>query len=157
VRDNLLLGNPSATDDELWSALRSACAEDFIRRIPEGLDAEVGERGVLLSGGERQRLALARAFLKNAPILLLDEATSAVDVKSEHLLQAALTKLRANRTAIVIAHRLSTIIEADVIHVLHQGRILAHGTHAELMQSSAYYRELTALAFTPGEGSFHSP
>jgi ATP-binding cassette subfamily B protein/subfamily B ATP-binding cassette protein MsbA len=157
VRDNLLLGNPSATDDELWSALSSACAEDFIRRIPEGLDAEVGERGVLLSGGERQRLALARAFLKNAPILLLDEATSAVDVKSEHLIQAALTKLRANRTSIVIAHRLSTIIEANVIHVLHQGRILAHGTHAELMQSSAYYRELTALAFTPGEGSFHSP
>ncbi|MCE2695822.1 MAG: ABC transporter ATP-binding protein, partial [Verrucomicrobiaceae bacterium] len=80
-------------------------------------------------------------------ILLLDEATSAVDVKSEHLIQTALTKLRANRTSIVIAHRLSTIIEADVIHVLHQGRLHAHGTHAELMQSSAYYRELTALAF----------
>ncbi len=147
VRENLLIGQPTATDEQLWSALRDACAEDFIRRIPEGLDSEVGERGVLLSGGERQRLALARAFLKNAPILLLDEATSAVDVKSEHLIQEALTKLRSNRTAIVIAHRLSTIIEADVIYVLHQGSILAHGTHAELLQSSGYYREMAALAF----------
>lgn len=147
VRDNLLLGKTDATDDELWAALRSACADDFIQRIPEGLDAEVGERGVLLSGGERQRLALARAFLKNAPILLLDEATSAVDVKSEHLIQEALAKLRANRTSLIIAHRLSTIIEADVIHVLHHGRILAKGKHEELLQTCGYYRELAALAF----------
>jgi ABC-type multidrug transport system fused ATPase/permease subunit len=147
IRDNLHLGKPAATDDELWSALRDACAEDFVQRLPEGLDAEVGERGVLLSGGERQRLALARAFLKNAPILLLDEATSSVDVKSEHLIQAALTKLRANRTSLIIAHRLSTIIEADVIYVLHQGRILAHGSHSELLQNSGYYREMAALAF----------
>ncbi|MCB1276174.1 ABC transporter ATP-binding protein [Prosthecobacter sp.] len=152
VRDNLLLGKPSATDDELWTALRDACAEDFVKRLPEGLDAEVGERGVLLSGGERQRLALARAFLKDAPILLLDEATSSVDVKSEHLIQTALVRLRANRTSLVIAHRLSTIVEADVIYVLHLGRVLVHGTHAELLQSSAYYRELTALAFDQGEG-----
>ena len=150
VRDNLLIGKPSATDAELWAALRDACAEDFIRRSPEGLDAEVGERGVLLSGGERQRLALARAFLKDAPVLLLDEATSAVDVKSEHLIQAALAKLRANRTSLIIAHRLSTIVEADVIYVLHQGKILAHGTHEELLQSSAYYREMAALAFDGG-------
>lgn len=153
VRDNLRLGQPDASDEQLWSALSDACAEDFIRRLPEGLDAEVGERGVLLSGGERQRLALARAFLKNAPILLLDEATSAVDVKSEHLIQQALAKLRANRTSLVIAHRLSTITAADVIYVLHQGRILAHGSHAELLESSAYYRELTALAFDRGDGS----
>lgn len=150
VRDNLLIGKPSASDAELWAALRDACAEDFIRRSPEGLDAEVGERGVLLSGGERQRLALARAFLKDAPVLLLDEATSAVDVKSEHLIQAALAKLRANRTSLIIAHRLSTIVEADVIYVLHQGKILAHGTHEELLQSSAYYREMAALAFDGG-------
>ncbi|OYW30751.1 MAG: hypothetical protein B7Z47_03230 [Chthoniobacter sp. 12-60-6] len=150
VRDNLLIGKPSASDDELWAALREACAEDFIRRSPEGLDAEVGERGVLLSGGERQRLALARAFLKDAPVLLLDEATSAVDVKSEHLIQTALAKLRANRTSLIIAHRLSTIVEADVIYVLHQGRMLAHGTHEELLQSSAYYREMAALAFDGG-------
>jgi len=147
VRDNLLLGKPSATDDELWSALRDACAEDFIKRLPEGLDAEVGERGVLLSGGERQRLALARAFLKDAPILLLDEATSAVDVKSEQLIQQALTKLRANRTCLIIAHRLSTIVEADSIYVLHQGRILAKGKHEELLQSCPYYGEMAALAF----------
>ncbi len=151
VRDNLLIGKPTATDEELWAALRDACAEDFVRRIPEGLDAEVGERGVLLSGGERQRLALARAFLKDAPILLLDEATSAVDVKSEHLIQTALAKLRANRTSLIIAHRLSTIIEADVIYVLHQGRILASGTHEELLQQSPYYREMAALAFDEGK------
>lgn len=150
VRDNLLIGKPSATDDELWAALRDACAEDFIRRSPEGLDAEVGERGVLLSGGERQRLALARAFLKDAPVLLLDEATSAVDVKSERLIQTALAKLRANRTSLIIAHRLSTIVEADVIYVLHLGKILAHGTHEELLQSSPYYREMAALAFDDG-------
>ncbi|WP_395730578.1 ABC transporter ATP-binding protein [Prosthecobacter sp.] len=153
VRDNLLIGKPGATDDELWAALRDACAEDFVQRIPEGLDAEVGERGVLLSGGERQRLALARAFLKDAPILLLDEATSAVDVKSEQLIQAALAKLRANRTSLIIAHRLSTIVEADLIYVLHLGRILARGTHEELLQTSSYYREMAALAFDGGEGS----
>ena len=150
VRDNLLIGKPGASDDELWAALRDACAEDFVQRIPEGLDAEVGERGVLLSGGERQRLALARAFLKDAPVLLLDEATSAVDVKSEHLIQTALAKLRANRTSLIIAHRLSTIVEADVIYVLHQGRILASGTHEELLQTSPYYREMAVLAFDGG-------
>jgi ATP-binding cassette subfamily B protein/subfamily B ATP-binding cassette protein MsbA len=153
VRDNLLLGKTNATDGELWSALRNACAEDFIKRLPEGLDAEVGERGVLLSGGERQRLALARAFLKDAPILLLDEATSSVDVKSEQLIQQALAKLRANRTSLVIAHRLSTITAADAIYVLHQGRVLAHGTHEALLQSCAYYREMAVLAFDQGQAA----
>ena len=147
------MGKSNATDEELWAALRQACAEDFVQRIPEGLDAEVGERGVLLSGGERQRLTLARAFLKDAPVLLLDEATSAIDVKSEQLIQAALVKLRANRTSLIIAHRLSTIVEADVIYVLHHGRILASGTHAELLQTSSYSRELTALAFEHGEAT----
>ena len=151
VRDNLLLGSPGATDDELWAALRDACAEDFVRRNPEGLAAEVGERGVLLSGGERQRLALARAFLKDAPVLLLDEATSAVDVKSEQLIQSALSRLRQNRTCLVIAHRLSTIVSADKIYVLHLGRILAHGTHEDLLQTCPYYREMAALAFDEGE------
>jgi len=151
VRDNLQLGNPAASDDQLWAALRDASAEDFVQRLPEKLAAEVGERGVLLSGGERQRLALARAFLKDAPILLLDEATSAVDVKSEHLIQQALARLRVNRTSLIIAHRLSTITTADVIYVLHQGRILAHGSHTDLLKTSAYYRELTTHAFAPGE------
>jgi len=148
VRENLLLGKPGATDDELWAALRAASAEDFIQRLPEKLDAEVGERGALLSGGERQRIALARAFLKDAPILLLDEATSSVDVKSEQLIQEALTRLRANRTCLIVAHRLSTVMAADEIHVLHQGRILASGTHAALLDSCGYYREMAALAFS---------
>lgn len=148
VRENLLLGKPGATDDELWAALRAASAEDFIQRLPEKLDAEVGERGALLSGGERQRIALARAFLKDAPILLLDEATSSVDVKSEQLIQEALTRLRANRTCLIVAHRLSTVMAADEIHVLHQGRILASGTHAALIDSCGYYREMAALAFS---------
>ena len=147
IRDNLLLGKPDATDEQLWEALSMACADDFVKRLDTGLDAEVGERGMRLSGGERQRLAMARAFLKNAPILLLDEATSAVDNKSEHLIQEALTKLRQNRTCLVIAHRLSTVIEADQIYVMRLGEILAHGTHAELMASCPYYAELAALAF----------
>jgi len=147
VRQNLLLGDPSATDEELWAALRLACADEFVSRLEHGLDTEVGERGMRLSGGERQRLSMARAFLKDAPILLLDEATSAVDNKSEHLIQQALQSLRQNRTSLVIAHRLSTIVEADCIYVLRLGEIVARGTHEELLKSSPYYAELAALAF----------
>ena len=146
IRSNLLLGHPNATDDELWTALRQACAETFVKAKPDGLDSQVGERGVLLSGGERQRITIARAFLKDAPILLLDEATSAVDNQSEHLIQQALKTLQKNRTSLVIAHRLSTIIDADVIHVLRQGRLLARGTHAELLETCPYYAELAAQA-----------
>jgi ATP-binding cassette subfamily B protein/subfamily B ATP-binding cassette protein MsbA len=144
VRENLRVGRATATDDEMWRALRLACAEDFVRALPEGLDAEVGERGVLFSGGERQRIAMARAFLKDAPVLLLDEATSAVDAKSEHLIQQALNALRQDRTCFIIAHRLATITEADVIHVMQHGRIVASGTHAELQEQNGYYRELVA-------------
>ena len=147
VRDNLLLGKPDASEQELWEALQLACADEFVRHMDKGLDSEVGERGTRLSGGERQRLSMARAFLKNAPILLLDEATSAVDNKSEHLIQEALTKLRQNRTCLVIAHRLSTVVEADRIYVMRLGEIVASGTHAELLKSSPYYAELAALAF----------
>lgn len=146
IRDNLRLGKPDATDDEMWEALKLACAEEFVRRHFDGLGAEVGERGVMLSGGERQRIAMARAFLKNAPILLLDEATSAVDSKSESLIQAALEKLRQDRTCLVIAHRLSTVTSADVIYVMRQGQIIAHGRHEELVKTCAYYRELASLA-----------
>jgi ATP-binding cassette subfamily B protein/subfamily B ATP-binding cassette protein MsbA len=146
IRSNLLLGQPSATEDELWTALRQACAETFVKAEPDGLDSQVGERGVLLSGGERQRITIARAFLKDAPILLLDEATSAVDNQSEHLIQQALKTLQKDRTSLVIAHRLSTIIDADVIHVLRQGRLLARGTHAELLETCPYYAELAAQA-----------
>lgn len=147
IRQNLLLGKPTASDDELWQALALANADEFVRRLPEGLDTQVGERGNRLSGGERQRLTMARAFLKNAPILLLDEATSAVDNKSEHLIQQALDALKQNRTCLVIAHRLSTVVDADIIYVLRQGEVVAHGNHEYLLQNSPYYAELSALAF----------
>jgi ABC-type multidrug transport system fused ATPase/permease subunit len=146
IRDNLRLGKHDATDEEMWQALDLACAGEFVRRGVDGLDAAVGERGVMLSGGERQRIAMARAFLKDAPILLLDEATSAVDTKSEQLIQQALETLRQDRTCLVIAHRLSTVVSADVIYVMRQGEVLAHGGHEELLVSSPYYRELASLA-----------
>ncbi|SKA75712.1 ATP-binding cassette, subfamily B [Prosthecobacter debontii] len=146
IRENLRLGKHDATEEELWLALRHACAEEFVRQHPNGLDAQVGERGVMLSGGERQRIAMARAFLKDAPILLLDEATSAVDNRSEQLIQQALETLRQDRTCLVIAHRLSTVVSADVIYVMRQGEVLAHGRHEELLESCAYYRELASLA-----------
>jgi ATP-binding cassette subfamily B protein/subfamily B ATP-binding cassette protein MsbA len=150
IRENLLLGKPNATDEELWQALELACAADFVKRLPEGLSSDVGERGSRLSGGERQRLSIARAFLKDAPILLLDEATSAVDNKSEQLIQQALASLRKNRTCLVIAHRLSTVVESDCIYVMRQGEIVASGTHEALLISSPYYAELAALAFDGG-------
>ena len=156
IRDNLRLGQPDATDEELWQALKHACADEFVQRMDSKLDAEVGERGVRLSGGERQRIAIARAFLKNAPILLLDEATSAVDTKSEHLIQKAINELRQNRTCLVIAHRLSTVVAADQIYVMRLGKILAHGRHHELVQSCPYYAELAALAFDQPEADQRS-
>jgi ATP-binding cassette subfamily B protein/subfamily B ATP-binding cassette protein MsbA len=149
LRSNLLLGRPTATEAELWEALRLACAEAFVRARDGGLDSEVGERGVLLSGGERQRIALARAFLKDAPLLLLDEATSAVDNQSEQWIQEALAALKRDRTCLVIAHRLSTVVEADVIHVMRHGRIIARGRHAELLQTCSYYAELAAAQDGP--------
>lgn len=151
IRENLLLGKPNATDEELWHALNLACADEFVKRLPEGLDAHVGERGSRLSGGERQRLSIARALLKDAPILLLDEATSAVDNKSEHLIQQALDNLRQSRTCLVIAHRLSTVVAADCIYVMKQGEVVASGTHESLLASSPYYAELSALAFDSGK------
>lgn len=146
VRENLLPGKPGATDAELWEALRLACADEFVRALPGGLGEGVGERGVRLSGGERQRIAMARAFLKGAPILLLDEATSSVDSKSEALIQRAIEALRKDRTCLIIAHRLSTVVGADVIYVMREGRIVASGSHGELTRSCPYYAELAHLA-----------
>lgn len=150
VRENLLPGKPGATDVELWEALRLACADEFVRALPGGLEEGVGERGGRLSGGERQRIAMARAFLKGAPILLLDEATSSVDAKSESLIQRAIQALRKDRTCLIIAHRLSTVVGADVIYVIRDGRIIASGAHAGLMRSCPYYAELAQLALRGG-------
>jgi ABC-type multidrug transport system fused ATPase/permease subunit len=143
IRNNLSLGKLDATDAELWTALTQACADNFVAELPNGLDSDVGERGSQLSGGERQRICIARAFLKNAPILLLDEATSAIDNKNETLIQKALESLKQSRTCLIIAHRLSTVINADNIYVMHQGNIIASGTHQQLLANCSYYAELS--------------
>ncbi|EKB45505.1 Putative multidrug export ATP-binding/permease protein [Solibacillus isronensis B3W22] len=140
VKQNILMGNPNATDEEIVAAAKAANAHDFIMGLPEGYDTKVGERGVKLSGGQKQRVAIARVFLKNPPILVLDEATSALDLESEALIQDSLDRLAHERTTIIIAHRLSTITHADNIFVIEHGEVVESGTHQRLMeQQGAYY------------------
>ncbi len=153
VRENLQLAKREATDADLWNALSAAHADQFVRELPEGLDTNVGERGVKLSGGEKQRLSIARALLKNAPILLLDEATASVDSETERQIQDALDRLMENRTAFVIAHRLSTIQNADQIYVLEKGSVIEQGTHATLLAEGGKYAELCQKSFLTPEHS----
>ena len=147
IRENLILAKRNASEDELWTALRNARCEDFIKALPHQLNTNVGERGVKLSGGEKQRLSIARALLKDPPILLLDEATASVDTETEHLIQTALDRLMENRTVFVIAHRLSTIKNADCIYVLEHGKVIEQGSHEELLKLNGLYGELSKKSF----------
>jgi ATP-binding cassette subfamily B protein/subfamily B ATP-binding cassette protein MsbA len=148
VRENVLYGNLDATEDQLLAAAGAANCHDFIVRLPQGYDSNVGERGVKLSVGEKQRISIARALLKNAPILILDEATASVDTATEKLIQEALERLMANRTSFVIAHRLSTIRNADQILVLRHGEIVERGTHTELLDLNGLYARLSRIQNT---------
>ena len=148
IRANLRYARPAATDAELEEACRTAHIHDVISRLPAGYDTVVGERGVKLSGGQRQRLAIARAILKDPRILILDEATSALDSRSERLIQRALAPLMRGRTTLAIAHRLSTILDADLILVLDQGRLVESGTHEELLRRGGLYARLYREQFT---------
>ena len=147
VRYNIAYGKPDASDAEIESAAQAAYAHDFISQLPGGYESPLGAQGVRLSGGQRQRIAIARAVLKNPEILLLDEATSALDTESEFYVQRALAEIMHDRTTIIIAHRLSTIINADNIAVVDQGRVVATGTHNELLSTSPLYARLASLQF----------
>lgn len=145
VKENILLGRPTATDEEVVEVAKVANAHDFIMNLPQGYDTEVGERGVKLSGGQKQRLSIARIFLNNPPILILDEATSALDLESESIIQEALDVLSKDRTTLIVAHRLSTITHADKIVVIENGHIVETGTHRELIAKQGAYEHLYSI------------
>jgi len=147
IKDNILYGNPNASDQEIESASKSSASDEFITKLPKGYNTIVGEDGYSLSGGQKQRISLARAFLKDAPILLLDEATSSLDTESEHLVQEAINTLMKNRTTLIIAHRLSTIINSDNIIVIDNGEVVESGTHSELIKNDGMYKKLYEREF----------
>lgn len=146
--ENIRIGKPDATDDEVCEAARAAAALDFLEALPDGLNTYLGEKGVRLSGGQRQRVAIARAIVRNPAVLLLDEATSALDAENETAIQAALDGIMRDRTTLVIAHRLATVVKADRIIVLNDGKIEASGTHQQLLDSNALYKRLAELQFS---------
>ena len=143
--ENIRLGNPSATDEEVKAAARAAQCEEFISKLPQGYDTPAGEAGKRLSGGEKQRIAIARMMLKNAPIIILDEATASIDPENEHLIQQAISALTRGKAIITIAHRLATVQNADQILVVDDGRIAHHGTHDQLVKQEGLYRRFTAI------------
>ena len=145
IKENLKIGKPNATDEELIDSLKIANAYEFVKELPKGLDTNIGDSGGKLSGGQKQRLSIARAVLKNPPIMILDEATSALDTESEQLVQKALENMMKNRTSLVIAHRLSTIKNADTIIVMHQGEIVEQGRHDELIANEGIYKKLVNM------------
>jgi ATP-binding cassette subfamily B protein len=153
VMDNVRYGRPDAGREAVQAACEQAFALEFIERLPQGLDTQLGERGVTLSGGQRQRLSIARALLADRPILLLDEATSSLDAASEQMVQKALEALEKGRTTLAIAHRLATVQHADRIVVMERGAIVAQGTHAELMRQGGLYASLARLQFLGAESA----
>jgi ATP-binding cassette subfamily B protein/subfamily B ATP-binding cassette protein MsbA len=151
IADNIAYGRPGARRDEVVAAAVAANADEFIRRLPEGYETVIGERGATLSGGERQRLAIARALLKDAAVLILDEPTSALDVSTEAQVLQALDRLMAGRTTFIIAHRLSTVRRADRVAVLQDGAIVEAGTHQELLTAGGVFEKLTLAQFELAE------
>lgn len=152
IKENILMGNPTANDEELFKSIKNACLDEFISSLEDGIDTYIGERGVLLSGGQKQRIAIARAFIKNAPIVILDEATSALDNQSEAIVQEAINNLMRDKTVFVIAHRLSTIRDADKIAVINEGELVELGTHEELMAiNNGQYKALYEMQFKKQE------
>ena len=148
IRHNLTYGlNDNYTNEQLWQVLKLAYADGFVKEMSDGLDTQVGERGVKVSGGQRQRLAIARAFLRDPKILMLDEATASLDSESEAMVQKALAKLMKGRTTLTIAHRLSTIVDSDDIYFIDHGKVLGHGTHEELLKELPLYQEYVHIQF----------